>query len=121
MYGILAAGIYDWPVIKQISWLLGKVMNVIYNMMDGVFGIQNIGICIIIFTIVTYFLMIPLTIKQQKWSKMQAVMNPEIQKISKKYAGKKDQASMMKQQEEMNAVYEKYGTSMTSGCLPMFG
>ena len=49
MYGILAAGIYDWPVIKQISWLLGKVMNVIYNFMDGVFCIQNIVICIIIF------------------------------------------------------------------------
>ena len=119
MYGILAAGIYDWPVIKQISWLLGKVMNVIYNLMDGVFGIQNIGICIIIFTIVTYFLMIPLTIKQQKWSKMQAVMNPEIQKISKKYAGKKDQASMMKQQEEIQQVYDKYGTSMMGGCLPL--
>ena len=120
MYGILAAGIYDWPVIKQISWLLGKVMNVIYNVMDGVFGIQNIGICIIIFTIVTYMLMIPLTIKQQKYSKMQAIISPEIQKIAKKYAGKKDQASMLKQQEETNAVYEKYGTSMTSGCLPMF-
>ena len=37
--------------------------------------------------------MIPLTIKQQKYSKMSAVMQPEIQKIQKKYAGKKDQAS----------------------------
>lgn len=120
MYGILAAGYADWPVIKQLSWLLGKVMNAIYNVMDGVFGIQNIGICIIIFTIVTYMLMIPLTIKQQKFSKMQAIISPEIQKITKKYAGKKDQASMLKQQEETNAVYEKYGTSMTSGCLPMF-
>lgn len=120
MYGILAAGYADWPVIKQLSWLLGKVMNVIYNVMDGVFGVQNIGVCIIIFTIVTYLLMIPLTIKQQKWSKMQAIISPEIQKITKKYAGKKDQASMLKQQEETNAVYEKYGTSMTSGCLPMF-
>lgn len=120
MYGILAAGYADWPVIKQLSWLLGKVMNVIYNVMDGVFGIQNIGVCIIIFTIVTYLLMIPLTIKQQKWSRMSSVMNPEIQKVSKKYAGKKDQASMLKQQDEMNAIYEKYGTSPTGGCLPMF-
>lgn len=119
MYGMLAAGIADWPVIHQISWLLGKVMNAIYNVMDGVFGVQNIGVCIIIFTIVTYTLMIPLTIKQQKFSRMSSVMNPEIQKISKKYAGKKDQASMLKQQEEMNALYEKYGTSPTGGCLPM--
>lgn len=119
MYGILASGFANWPVIHQISWLLGKVMNAIYNVMDGVFHVQNIGVCIIIFTIVTYTLMIPLTIKQQKWSRMSSVMNPEIQKIQKKYAGKKDQASMLKQNEEMNAIYEKYGTSPTGGCLPM--
>lgn len=38
---------------------------------------------------------------------------------SEKYAGKRDQASMLKQQEEMQIVYEKYGTSPTGGCLPM--
>ena len=119
MYGILAAGYGDWPIIKQIAWLLGKLMNGIYNFMDSVFHVQNIGVCIIIFTVIIYTLMIPLTIKQQKWSKMSAVMNPEIQKIQKKYAGKTDQASMLKQQEEMNAIYEKYGTSPTGGCLPM--
>ncbi|PWJ46831.1 YidC/Oxa1 family membrane protein insertase [Faecalicatena contorta] len=119
MYGVLAAGYADWPIISQISWLLGKLMNEIYNVMNGVFGIQNIGICIIIFTIIIYTLMIPLTIKQQKWSKMSSVMNPEIQKVQKKYANKKDQATMLKQQEEMQTIYEKYGTSPTGGCLPL--
>ena len=118
MYGVLAAGYGDWPIIHQIAWLLGKLMNAIYNIMDGVFGVQNIGVCIIIFTIIIYTLMIPLTVKQQKWSKMSAVMNPEIQKIQKKYANKKDQASMLKQQEELQIVYEKYGVS-PGGCLPM--
>ena len=115
--GLLAAGIYDWPVISQISWLLGKVMNGIYNVLDAI-GINNIGVSIIIFTIIVYTLLIPLTIKQQKFSKMQSVMTPEIRKIQKKYEGKRDQASMLKQQEEMNAVYDKYGTKMSSGCLP---
>lgn len=119
MYGVLAAGYGDWPIIHQIAWLLGKLMNGIYNIMDGVFGVQNIGVCIIIFTIIIYTLMIPLTVKQQKGSKMSAVMNPEIQKIQKKYANKKDQASMLKQQEELQIVYEKYGVSLTGGCLPM--
>ena len=32
--GLLAAGIYDWPVISQISWLLGQVMNGIYNVLE---------------------------------------------------------------------------------------
>lgn len=118
VYGLLAAGYGDWPIIKQISWLLGQVMNGIYNVMSGLFGIENIGICIIIFTIIVYSFMIPLTIKQQKFTKMQSVMTPEIRKIQKKYEGKRDQASMLKQQEEMNAVYDKYGTKMSSGCLP---
>lgn len=118
VYGLLASGYGDWPIIKQIAWLLGQVMNGIFNVLSKI-GIENIGVCIIIFTIIIYTLMIPLTIKQQKFSKMSAVMQPEIKKIQKKYEGKKDQASMMKQQEEINFVYEKYGTSMTGGCLPM--
>ena len=93
-------------------------MNGIFNVLSAI-GIENIGVCSIIFTIIVYTLMIPLTIKQQKFSKMSAVMQPEIKKIQKKYEGKKDQASMMKQQEEINMVYEKYGTSMSGGCLPM--
>ncbi len=108
------------PIIGQAAWLLGKVMDGIYRVMNGIFGIQNIGICIILLTVVIYTLMIPLTIKQQKFSKMSAAMNPEIQKIQKKYQGKKDQASMEKMQEETQLVYEKYGVSPTSGCLPMF-
>lgn len=118
VYGLLASGYGDWPIIGQIAWLLGQIMNGIYNVMSAI-GIENIGICIIIFTVIVYSLMIPLTIKQQKYSKMSAVMQPEIQKIQKKYEGKKDQASMLKQQDEMKMVYEKYGTSMSGGCLPL--
>ena len=118
VYGLLASGYGEWPIIKQIAWLLGQIMNGIYNVLSAI-GIENIGICIIIFTIIIYTLMIPLTIKQQKFSKMSAVMQPEIRKIQKKYEGKKDQVSLTKQQEEMQLVYEKYGTSMSGGCLPM--
>ena len=46
-------------------------------------------------------------------------MQPEMRKIQKKYAGKKDTASMAKQQEELQILYEKYGTSPTGGCLPL--
>ena len=80
VYGLLASGYGDWPIIKQIAWLLGKLMNGIYNVMNAI-GIQNIGICIIIFTVIIYTLMIPLTIKQQKWSKMSAVMQPDIRNV----------------------------------------
>lgn len=102
-------------IIGPVAKLLGYIMNFIFNVLSSI-GIQNIGLCIIIFTIVIYTLMIPLTYKQQKFSKMTAIMNPEIQSIQKKYRNKKDQASMMKQQEETQAVYDKYGVSPTGGC-----
>ena len=117
-FGLIAATAADWPIVGQIAWVFGKLMDAIYNFLN-LFGIQNIGICIILFTIIIYTLMIPLTIKQQKFSKMQSVMMPEIQKLQKKYAGKRDQASMLKMQEEQQLIYEKYGSSPTGGCLPM--
>ena len=103
-------------IIGSIAKLLGFIMNGIFNALSYI-GIENIGLSIIIFTVIVYTLMIPMTIKQQKFSRMSAVMNPEIQKIQKKYKNKKDQASMTKMQEETKLVYEKYGTSPTGGCL----
>ena len=103
-------------IIGSIAKLLGFIMNVNFNALSYI-GIENIGLSIIIFTLIVYTLMLPMTMKQQKFSRMSAVMNPEIQKIQKKYKNKKDQASMIKMQEETKLVYEKYGTSPTGGCL----
>lgn len=103
------------PIVKWVAEVMGWLMNGIYKI-----GIHNLGLCIILFTIIIYAFMIPLQIKQQKFSKMNAVMSPELQKISKKYRGKKDQASQMKMQEETMAVYEKYGVSPTGSCLQLF-
>nr|WP_317378885.1 YidC/Oxa1 family membrane protein insertase [uncultured Faecalimonas sp.] len=107
------------PIIGQVAWLLGKLMDGIFNVLSGVFGIENIGLCIILFTVIIYTFMIPLTIKQQKFSKLSAVMNPELQAIQKKYKNKRDQESMLKMQEEMKMVYDKYGTSQMGGCLQL--
>ncbi|MDD3361329.1 MAG: YidC/Oxa1 family membrane protein insertase [Hespellia sp.] len=114
MYGLVLTA-SSTPIISQIAWIIGKLMNWIYVSL----GVHNIGWCIVILTIIVYTLMIPLVIKQQKFSKMSALMNPEIQKIQKKYQGKKDQASMEKQQVEMQGIYEKYGTSPMGGCSTM--
>ena len=115
-----------WFLIGWIAKGLGYIMNAIYDFMywfsTTVFhstDMPSIGIAIILCTIVIKALMIPLTIKQQKFSKLQSVMSPEIQAIQNKYKGKKDNASLMAQQEETKTVYEKYGTSATGGCLQM--
>ena len=94
-------------------------MNAIFNLMDSLFGIQNIGLSIILFTIVVYTCMLPLTYKQQKFSKMSVKMNPEIKAIQKKYAGKQDQASMMAMNDETKAVYAKYGVSPSGSCVQL--
>jgi len=107
------------PVIGQVAWVLGKIMNGLFLALDAV-GIANIGLAIILFTIVVKLLMLPLTVKQQKYTKLTNVMNPEIQAVQKKYKGKKDQESVMKMNEEQKRVYEKYGTSPTGGCLQIF-
>ena len=63
--------------------------------------------------------MTPLQIKQQKFSKLSSVMQPELMKIQKKYQNKKDQASMQKMQEETSAVYQKYGVSPKGSCVQL--
>lgn len=105
-------------VLGPIVWILGQIMNVIFNLLDFI-GIPNIGLSIILFTIFIYILMLPMTIKQQKFSKLSAKMNPELQAIAKKYEGKKDQTAMLKQKEETQAVYDKYGVSPTGSCLQL--
>ena len=106
-------------IIGPVAALLGLIMNVIFNVQSAI-GIANIGLCIILFTIVIYALMTPLTVQQQKFSKMSAKMNPELQAIQKKYKGKNnDQAAMAKMNEETQAVYAKYGVNPMGSCVQL--
>ena len=105
-------------LLGPIARLLGHIMEFIFNALDAI-GIPNIGLSIIIFTIVIYLLMMPLTIKQQKFSKLSAKMNPELQAIQKKYKNKKDNDSMMAMNQETQAVYAKYGVSPTGSCVQL--
>ncbi|MDD5936118.1 MAG: YidC/Oxa1 family membrane protein insertase [Clostridiales bacterium] len=105
-------------ILGPFAWIMGQILNGIYAFLN-LFGITNIALCIVLFTIVVKMLMLPLTIKQQKGTRLSAKMNPEIQKIQAKYKGKKDQESMQRQQAEMQEVYAKYGTSPMAGCLPL--
>ena len=115
----------DFLVATKVGGFLGPFAEILGLIMDAIFrftslfGVMNIGVCIIFFTLIVKVLMFPLTVKQQKFSKMNTVMQPELQAIQKKYKGKSDQESMMKMNVETKAVYEKYGVSMTGGCLQL--
>lgn len=117
MFGILLTQ-DDGIIIGSVAKLLGYIMEGIFFIIDLI-GIPNIGLAIILFTIVIYLLMMPLTIKQQKFSKLSAKMNPELQAIQAKYKNKKDNDSMMKMNEETKVVYSKYGVSPTGSCLQL--
>ena len=105
-------------IIGPVAEVLGLLMNGIFWVLDKI-GIPNIGLSIIFFTIIIYMALMPLTVKQQKFSKLQSKMTPEINKIQAKYKNKKDQDSMMKQNEEMQAVYKKYGVSASGSCVQL--
>ncbi len=111
---------YSGTILGPIARVLGWILNGIYVGVYKLTGIENVSISIIILTILIYTLMYPLTYKQQKFSRLTQKMNPELQEIQKKYKDKKDQASMMKMQEETQAIYAKYGVSPTGSCLQAF-
>ena len=109
---------YNGAILGPIAKFLGWIMNGMYILMEKV-GISNVGLSIILFTIVIYALLFPLTYKQQKFSKLSQKMNPELQAIQKKYKDKKDPTSMQNYQTETQLVYEKYGVSPTGSCVQM--
>ena len=113
----------NWFLVGPVAKVLGVVMNGIYEFLD-MFGIASIGLAIILFTIIIKALMLPLSIKQQKFTKLNSIMAPELQQVQKKYANldkssPKYNEMLLKQNEEMKEVYAKYGTSPTGGCVQM--
>ena len=105
--------------LGPIADLMGIIMNAIFDITSKM-GILNIGLCIILFTIATRIIMLLLSYKQAKSQKLMAIIQPEIAAIQKKYKGKEqNQQAMMMQNAEIKAVYEKYGTSMTGGCIQL--
>ena len=110
---------YDGAILGPVAKLLGVIMDAIYMFMHNVFGFENVGLSIIIFTIVIYTLMLPLTYKQQKFSKLSQAMQPEIKAIQEKYKGRRDEASQMAMNNETQMVYDKYGVSPMGSCGQM--
>lgn len=103
-------------LIGPIATALGFIMDAIFNFLN-VIGIPNVGTSIILFTILINVLMLPLTIKQQRSAKLNSLISPEVQAVQNKYKDKKDQESAIKMNDEVRAVYQKYGSSPTGGCL----
>lgn len=122
------------PILGWIGILLGWIMDGIYNAQAyinshlfhnqlTIFGDQvsyaNVGLTIILFTIVIYIAMTPLQIRQQKSSKIMSIVQPEMTKIQEKYKGRTDTESRMQMQQELQDVQRKYGVSMSGSCITL--
>ena len=99
-----------------VTWLLGKIFNAIYILFNGM-GVESIALSIVIFTILTRLILTPFNIKTTRSSKIQQYLQPEFNKINKKYKGKKDNESIMAQQKETRELQQKYGIKMSQGCI----
>ena len=83
----------------------------------GLFG--NYVFALFVFAIIVEVLLLYFGIRQQKNSIKQASLSPKERAIRKKYAGRNDQVSMRKMQEEIQRLYQEEGFNPMSGCLPL--
>ncbi|MBR6101287.1 MAG: YidC/Oxa1 family membrane protein insertase [Ruminococcus sp.] len=87
---------------------LGWLMKACYKI------VGNYAIALLVFTLITRIVMLPLSIKQQKSTARMSMIQPELEKIKKKYG--KNQEKM---NEETMALYQKHGVNPMASCLPM--
>lgn len=105
--------------LVYLGWPLFRIINrwftlYVFDWLTG-FGL-NMGIVLIIITLLLKFITFPMVKKSYMSSAKMRVLKPKLEEATKQYNKPEDQ--MMKQQ-AMMALYSKYGVSPLSGCLPM--
>lgn len=99
-------------IFKPLYWLFGKCMELLLGVLSNEYFIA-----IIIFTVLTRLILLPVNIHQQKATAKTARLQPKIQKIQKKYPDPRDRNKM---NEEMQELYNREGHNpMNMGCGPM--
>lgn len=104
-----------------ITSFFGMLLNYIFDFVVLIMPapVATLGISIIVFTIITRLLMTPLQIMQQRTTRGMAIIQPELEKLQKKYKDKKDADSQAKYSAEMQKLYKKHNISPLAGCLPL--
>ncbi len=92
---------------------LGWIINVCYSVTNSYVG------ALVLFTLALQILLLPFAIKQQKNSIRQAKLDPKVRAIRKKYAGRNDQATQQKMQNEIMELYQAEKFNPMGGCLPL--
>ena len=92
---------------------MGFLIRFAYNLTN------NYMLAICLFALVMEILLCPIAIKQQKNQVKQASLAPKVAAIRKKYAGRNDQVTQQKQQEELMKMYQDENFNPAGGCLPL--
>ncbi len=100
-----------WPIIK---WINRFFFLYAFDFLTGL-GL-NMGIVLVLLTLIVKFLVFPLMKKSYIASANMRVLRPKMEEINAKYPKKED--AILKQQEVMK-FYSEYGVSPMGGCLPM--
>lgn len=100
-------GIWTSIFIKPLAWVILTI---------GEFVKSN-GLALIITSLLIRFIAFPITRKTAIQSELMQKAKPELDKLEKKYANKKDNDSMMKKSQEMAFIYKKYNINPIAGCL----
>ena len=103
-------GLWTSFFVKPLAFILLKLGKMV----------GNYGISVIIISLLIRLVAFPITKKTAMQSELIKKAQPELNRIQKKYENKKDQESMVKQNQEMMAVYQKYKINPLSGCLFAF-
>ena len=106
-------------IVGPFADLMGKVYNLLFELLHSNTSAGSLGLAIIIFTLIVKLILFPLMVKQQKSSFKMQSLQPELMMIRKKYEGITDQMSQQRMAFEMQEFQKKNGVSMVSGCLPM--
>lgn len=106
-------------IVGPISKFLGVIVNFIFNIVYTLTVNHSLGLSIILLTIVTRILMLPLAVKQQQSMVAMQRLQPEMDKIKSKYPNSKDPEVQQKMNAEIQSLYAKHKVNPLSGCLPL--
>ncbi len=100
-------------IFDIINVPLGYIIKICYQFTD------NYLLALLLFSLVLQILLLPFAIKQQKNSIKQAKLDPKVRAIRKKYAGRTDQATQQKMNNEVMELYQRENFNPMGGCLPL--
>ena len=110
-------------IMAPIEWLVAWIMYGFHQLFTTL-GMDPAGgwtwaLSIVGLVVVMRAAMIPLFVKQIMASRKMQMIQPELQKIQKKYKGKSDPESRQAMTQETMELYKKEGTNPFSSCLPI--